>query len=89
MLVRLVCGCTTASALPSLEVFFRFAAFGPGKKTVNPSLRKLIVPALTLVALAFLTSGSALAEEVTRVFLFAGQSNVVLRVVWARAVAVL
>ncbi len=47
------------------------------RKTVNLSFRKAIVPALTLVALAFMTNGSTFAEEVTRVFLFAGQSNMV------------
>jgi hypothetical protein len=47
------------------------------RNTVNPSLRKVIVPALTLVVLAFLPNGSSLAEEITRVFLFAGQSNMV------------
>ncbi len=44
---------------------------------MNLSFRKLIVPVLTLVVLAFLVNGSASAEEVTRVFLFAGQSNMV------------
>lgn len=43
---------------------------------MNLSCRKLIVPALA-VALAFITHRSAIAEEVTRVFLFAGQSNMV------------
>ena len=33
--------------------------------------------ALALAALAFITNGSTIAEEVTRVFLFAGQSNMV------------
>ncbi len=47
------------------------------KNAVNPSNRKAIVPALALVALAFMTNSSAFAEEVTRVFLFAGQSNMV------------
>jgi hypothetical protein len=45
--------------------------------TVNLRFRKAIVTALTLVAMAFLTDGSAIGEEVTRVFLFAGQSNMV------------
>ncbi len=44
---------------------------------MNLALRNLIVPALTLVALACLTPDSAIAEEVTQVFLFAGQSNMV------------
>ncbi len=44
---------------------------------MNPSFRKVIVTALTLVALAVLTSSSASSEEITRVFLFAGQSNMV------------
>ena len=44
---------------------------------MNPPYRKAIVPALALVALACMTHGSAFAEEVTRVFLFAGQSNMV------------
>ena len=39
--------------------------------------QKVIVTALSLVALAFMTNGSTLADEVTRVFLFAGQSNMV------------
>src|SRR5687767_3927653 len=44
---------------------------------MSPPLRIVIVPSLTLVVLAFLTNGSSLAEEITRVFLFAGQSNMV------------
>ena len=44
---------------------------------MNLSFRKVIVSALTLVALAFIANGPALAEEVTRAFLFAGQSNMV------------
>ncbi len=41
---------------------------------MNLSFRKVIVTGL---ALAFLTKATAIAEEVTRVFLFAGQSNMV------------
>ncbi len=44
---------------------------------MNPTYRKAIVAALALVALACMTHGSAFGEEVTRVFLFAGQSNMV------------
>ena len=43
---------------------------------MNLSFRKLTVPALA-VALAFITHRCAIADEVTRVFLFAGQSNMV------------
>lgn len=44
------------------------------RNSVNLSFRKVIVTGL---ALAFLTKATAIAEEVTRVFLFAGQSNMV------------
>jgi Carbohydrate esterase, sialic acid-specific acetylesterase len=45
--------------------------------TVNLCFRKAIATALTLIALAVITDGSAIGEELTRVFLFAGQSNMV------------
>lgn len=44
------------------------------RTSVNLSFRKVIVTAL---ALAFLTKATAIADEVTRVFLFVGQSNMV------------
>lgn len=44
---------------------------------MNLSLRNLIVPALALMMLGVLSNRSGIAEEVTRVFLFAGQSNMV------------
>ena len=44
---------------------------------MNSAFRKAIVAALALMVLACMTNGSAFAEEVTRVFLFAGQSNMV------------
>jgi hypothetical protein len=44
---------------------------------MNLPFRNVILSALTLFALALMTNGSAFAEEVTRVFLFAGQSNMV------------
>ena len=44
---------------------------------MNLLFQKVIVTALALMTLAFMTNGSALADEVTRVFLFAGQSNMV------------
>lgn len=44
---------------------------------MNLFFRKAIVTALVSAALAFMTNGFAIAEEVTRVFLFAGQSNMV------------
>ena len=47
------------------------------RNTVNLNFRTAIVTALSLVALARMTNRSAIAEEVTRVFLFAGQSNMV------------
>jgi len=43
---------------------------------VNLSFRKAIVT-VALTVLTFITNGSAVADEVTRVFLFAGQSNMV------------
>ena len=46
------------------------------RDTVNPSCRKAIVT-LALAALACVTTRFASADEVTRVFLFAGQSNMV------------
>jgi Carbohydrate esterase, sialic acid-specific acetylesterase len=46
-------------------------------RTMKPSVRKHIVPIVALLALAGLAPELALAEEVTRVFLFAGQSNMV------------
>ena len=44
---------------------------------VNLFCRQAIITTLPLLALAFLTNGHAIADEVTRVFLFAGQSNMV------------
>ncbi len=44
---------------------------------MNPYFRKAIVTVLALVVVTFMTTGFASAEEVTRVFLFAGQSNMV------------
>ncbi|WP_425619112.1 sialate O-acetylesterase [Anatilimnocola sp. NA78] len=45
--------------------------------TVNLRFHKVILSALTLIAWALTSNGSTRAEEVTRVFLFAGQSNMV------------
>ena len=45
------------------------------RNAVNPSFRKAAATALALVALAFMTNGSALAEEVTRVFRFASRPS--------------
>jgi hypothetical protein len=44
---------------------------------VNPTFRQAFVITLMIVAMVFMTTGSTFAEEVTRVFLFAGQSNMV------------
>lgn len=44
---------------------------------MNPTYRKACVITPLLVALILVTNGAAFAEEITRVFLFAGQSNMV------------
>ena len=44
---------------------------------MNPNFRQACVITPMLVALVFVTNGSIFADEVTRIFLFAGQSNMV------------
>ena len=47
------------------------------RNAVNLSFRSSVVPTLILLALAPMASRAAFAQEITRVFLFAGQSNMV------------